>query len=359
MSKIKVSVIIPVYNVEKYLRKCLESVINQTLEEIEIIVINDGSTDNSKRIIAEFEEKDTRIKVINQKNQGLSMARNSGLKIATGEYVGFIDSDDYIEIDMYEKMYKKAKEMDSDVVSCNYKNIFSKYEEIVDNFNDELIKIDKQNIEKFWKINYEEIVTPVWNKIYRRSLIVKNKIEFVSNNIISSEDILFNLQYISEANNIFNMKEVFYNYMRREDSITTSKKARKNMMKRCIHIAELFDNHCNEKNYKMNELVLYIFHEELAIGLSYSNKLNVQAIANEINIARKSYLFNSYINKILYGNKLYSYGKYKNGYPIIKKLFDKIFAILVKLKLTHFAAFMQILRFKRVQKLNLNIELNS
>jgi glycosyltransferase involved in cell wall biosynthesis len=102
----KVSIVIPVYNVEKYLRQCLDSVVNQTLKDIEIICVNDGSTDNSLQILEEYANKDDRIKIINKDNGGLSSARNAGLEIATGVYIGFVDSDDYIEIETYNEAYK-------------------------------------------------------------------------------------------------------------------------------------------------------------------------------------------------------------------------------------------------------------
>ena len=115
MSDIKVSVIVPVYNVEKYLRQCLDSIINQTLKEIEILCINDGSTDSSPEILKEYEEKDSRIKIINKKNAGLSAARNQGLELAKGEYVSFIDSDDWINETFCEALYTAAKKYDSDI----------------------------------------------------------------------------------------------------------------------------------------------------------------------------------------------------------------------------------------------------
>ena len=105
-----VSIIIPIYNVEKYLTKCIESVINQTYKNLEIILVNDGSTDNSKEIIDKYSLIDSRIKVINKKNGGLSEARNAGIEIAKGDYIGFLDSDDWIELNMYEKLYKYIKQ---------------------------------------------------------------------------------------------------------------------------------------------------------------------------------------------------------------------------------------------------------
>lgn len=118
-----ISVIIPVYNVEKYLEQCLDSVMNQTMKELEIILVNDGSTDNSGHICDRYAKKDSRIVVIHKENQGLAAARQSGLDVARGEYIGFVDSDDWLELNMYEEMFQVAKKTDSDIVFCNvYRN---------------------------------------------------------------------------------------------------------------------------------------------------------------------------------------------------------------------------------------------
>lgn len=129
MNQPLVSVIIPVYNVEKYLRQCLDSIINQTLKDIEIICVDDGSTDSSLTILQEYKEKDSRIKVLQQQNQYAGVARNNGLKIAKGKYLSFLDSDDFFELNMLEEMYNKAEKDQSDIVICGWKsyhNVFGK-----------------------------------------------------------------------------------------------------------------------------------------------------------------------------------------------------------------------------------------
>ena len=120
----KVSIIVPVYNVESYLDKCLNSLVNQTLKDIEIIVINDGSTDNSQKIIDKYSKKYKNIINITKENGGVSEARNLGLEKASGEYIGFLDSDDWIEPDMYELMYQKAKTENFDIVACDTQAIY-------------------------------------------------------------------------------------------------------------------------------------------------------------------------------------------------------------------------------------------
>ena len=116
----KVSIIVPVYNVEKYLKRCINSLINQTLQDIEIIVVDDGSTDNSGQIIKEYQEKNSNIKYYKKENGGLSDARNYGMKYAPSEYIAFLDSDDFVDKTMYEKMYNKAIEENADYVECDF-----------------------------------------------------------------------------------------------------------------------------------------------------------------------------------------------------------------------------------------------
>ena len=136
---IKVSIIVPVYNVEKYLRQCLDSLINQTLQEIEIICVDDGSTDNSSNILSDYAQKDSRIIVHRQENQGLANARNAGLKLANGEYIGFLDSDDFVDIDFFEKLYQAASSDNADIARALYKYHYPDGEKL-DLYLDKIIK---------------------------------------------------------------------------------------------------------------------------------------------------------------------------------------------------------------------------
>lgn len=139
----KISIIVPIYKVEIYLRKCVDSIVNQTYKNIEILLIDDGSPDNCGIICDEYAKKDERIKVIHKKNGGLSDARNYGIEASSGDYIMFVDSDDYISKDMCEILLKKALENNADIVSCNFKEIY------IDNFEEE---INKQSIKKSLEI---------------------------------------------------------------------------------------------------------------------------------------------------------------------------------------------------------------
>ena len=165
--EIKVSVIIPVYNVEKYIERCLESVIHQTLKEIEIIIINDGSKDNSSKKIEKF-LGDDRVIYVKTENKGLSAARNKGLKIAKGEYIGFVDSDDYIDLDFYEKLYKRIKETNSDIAAASIVRHHGTFEKWRVNYDLNKTTTDKNEMFKLVKYPNQSYV---WNKIYKKEFL--------------------------------------------------------------------------------------------------------------------------------------------------------------------------------------------
>ncbi len=216
----KVSVIIPVYNVEKYLGTCLDSVINQTLKDIEIICVNDGSTDNSLQILEEYAAKDDRIKVINKKNGGLSSARNAGLDVAIGKYCYFIDSDDWIELNTLEKLVNIILENDVDAVIHNATNI-PEDEKCVATAN------DAQNwFDSFIKANgvynlpiaiNKDVPSVAWNKLYKMDIISKYHCRFPEG--LVNEDEAFLWTYMIHCKNYYYLNDKFYNYLRRADSI--------------------------------------------------------------------------------------------------------------------------------------------
>ena len=189
----KVSVIIPVYNVEQYLRECLDSVVNQTLREIEIICVDDGSTDSSLDILKEYASKDKRITVIGQQNLHAGVARNAGLAVARGEYLSFLDSDDFFETNMFEKMYNKAIETSAEICTCHvriYNMSKNTYENCSWGLHDDLIPAKqpfaaKDIYEKIYQFNQGW----VWDKIYKKSFVQKNKVRFQSQR--SSNDVFF------------------------------------------------------------------------------------------------------------------------------------------------------------------------
>lgn len=216
MGNTKISVIIPIYNTSIYLEKCLNSLVNQSLKEIEIICINDGSTDNSLEILQKYAKSDERIVIINQQNKGQSAARNVGIKVAKGEYIGFIDSDDWADETMFEKLYNNARSYDSDISMCSV-NV---YDENAGKFdmNDPYMTLNLfPKAFKSKAFSYKDCldflfricVTP-WNKIYKSSWIQEKDLQFEEG--INFEDMIFAVETLikSEKNSIVDEPLVIY-----------------------------------------------------------------------------------------------------------------------------------------------------
>lgn len=211
----KISVVIPVYNVEKYLSECLDSVIYQTYKNLQIILVDDGSTDSSGKICDEYAEKDDRITVVHQSNAGAGAAKNTGLELIDGDYFSIIDSDDYIELDMYEKMVNSLEKYNSDIAQCLFRNVF-----VNDSF-DRKYKI---------KGNYPKILTSknflkeylydwkyaiFWNKLFKKSLL--QNIKFPVGRKIDDE--FFTYKLVCNAKKVVNIDNILYNYRMRKTSV--------------------------------------------------------------------------------------------------------------------------------------------
>ena len=214
---IKLSVIIPVYNVEKYLRKCIDSVVKQNMEDMEIIIVNDGSQDHSQDIIDEYSRKYEFVKVFIKENGGLSDARNYGIEYALGKYIAFVDSDDYIDSNMYREMYNKAEEEEFDLVVCDF-------EEIYDNrivYGTSRIDYDLNNKNQVKK-HMIDMYPSSWNKIYKRELF--QNLRFKKN--VWFEDVELFYRMLPYVNSVGVIKKPFYKYLQRPGSISKSKDKR-------------------------------------------------------------------------------------------------------------------------------------
>lgn len=218
----KVSVIVPVYNTDKYLRDCIDSLVWQTMDEIEIILINDGSTDNSLSILKEYEEHfPDKILVIDKENGGQASARNIGIKRASGEYIGFVDSDDYVEEEMFEHLYNVAVDSNADFVECDYK----------------YLKVDAEGkskvISKYGRIRpysdkkdmfIDPLVSP-WNKLYRANILKENGLAFPEGYIY--EDTSFFIKAIPYIENTaYVNQEYVYHFMRENSTMTSNREIR-------------------------------------------------------------------------------------------------------------------------------------
>lgn len=213
----KVSVIIPVKNSEKYLNKCAESLMNQTLGDIEFIFIDNNSSDKSYDILRSLKKKDSRIKIIRNNLNGVSGSRNAGLKIANGEYIGFVDSDDYIDKNMFKFMVDSAEKNNSDLVICNIERIFDNNKIVYDRFLPE--DADISDLEGKVKIDFLENQKNGYacNKLYRRKIINENNIVFDETSSIR-EDLLFNLYYLDYVKSVSYVDKYLYYYINRKGS---------------------------------------------------------------------------------------------------------------------------------------------
>lgn len=267
METIKVSVIVPVYNVEEYIEECIESIVNQTLKEIEIIIVNDGTKDNSMKKIEKY-LSDSRIVIINKENGGISSARNAGLKIARGEYVTFIDSDDFIKITMLEKLYDQTSDFEiifSDFIF--YNNNSKKIEDSVRTH----LKLKKINEMKGSYI-YPEGDVVVWGKLYRTDFLKKNNLFFKEG--IIHEDELFTIQSYFLAKKIQQVEEQSYCYrINRQGSIMNSSQKEKHMLAYEVIANELGKFRNNFKENSFEELRLYIYEKYYeGFAASFINK---------------------------------------------------------------------------------------
>lgn len=221
---IKVSIIVPVYNNVKTLNRCIDSIINQSLKEIEVILVDDGSTDSSGAICDQYKLKDERIVVIHKSNGGPNSARNAGLKIVKGQYIGFVDSDDYISLNMYEKLYNSAEENNTEVVICDMVefNDEKKLNRIECSLSsNELIGQD-EILDLMSSINESRILWFAQRYLYKASFIKNNNFVFAESLKIGEETVL-NLLVLMNCNSIFYLKEELYYYYSNPNGITRGK----------------------------------------------------------------------------------------------------------------------------------------
>lgn len=229
----KVSVIIPIYKVEKYLSRCLDSVVNQTLEDIEIVLVDDGSPDSCPEICDRYAKKDSRIKVIHKKNEGLGYARNSGMLIATGEYIAFLDSDDYVSKDMYEKVYSELKRTDADCCVTGYVVKKDSGDEIhkenplgtaVYESDDIITKVLAGMLgSKPDQARDTDVGMSVWKCVYRKELLQDKGILFPSERELISEDIIFQIRVLPQVKRVCTLSEGMYYYCENSNSQSLTK----------------------------------------------------------------------------------------------------------------------------------------
>jgi glycosyltransferase involved in cell wall biosynthesis len=319
------SVIVPVYNVKNYLSRCLESIINQTLEKIEIICINDGSTDGSEKILEDYSGKDKRIKVVHQKNNGLSSARNAGIKYATGKYISFVDSDDYLNKECYSLCIPLFK-MGIDVVSFSAK-VVVEGDYVKQNSDDYYYQVHHTNVVSVTPLVLKDENVSAWNKIYRMDIIKKNNLQFPVG--FFYEDAEFYWKYMSFVRKAYFLPVPLYNYVRRRGSIMSITFSGTDKAIDHLKIMDhLFEFWFKNKEFKtfIKSIGAQLFEQYFWFSYRHSTFINKKAIVDlAMYIVNKYDLVRIYPDSVfiqnLYLNKLYKYNEI-DEYNLIQKIFS-------------------------------------
>ena len=316
MRQPQVSIIVPVYNVENYIERCLNSLVNQTFKDIEVITINDGSTDKSLELLNKYEKEDIRVSVIDLGDEGVSYCRNLGIEKANGKYIMFVDSDDWIDSSMVEVMYKKAEENNLDLVMCSYIREFKDHsKEKIFNLPQEIIykedKVKNELLRKLVGPIKEELSNPemldalctVWGKLYRADILKENKIKFVDlKKIGSAEDTLFNIFTFNYLKKVMFLNKPMYHYWRDNPKSVTSQYNPKLKEQRKVFFKYISD-FIRENNFEQvfeEALNNRICTSVLGLGLiecSKNNKISrINKIKNIKRIINEEYVRNAYKN---------------------------------------------------------------
>ncbi len=275
------SVIVPVYNVKQYLKGCLDSLVNQTCSDKEIILIDDGSTDSSGKICEEYAKKYDFIKVIHQKNQGLSGARNTGLKIAKGKWICFVDSDDWVDTDMLEKLqgYILAKNADMyrfgfirSYASTKKKDLIRPKRHTITYFKSE------EELFQFYSNNYY-LLLMAWRGVYRRKIILEHHLQFVDTKEIFAEDTLFNYHYFLHIKSLVTLPYAPYHYLKHANSLCTATSAEQRLL-RCITLGEYAFRAIVEQKLTYFEENFYK-HYSMIIDMRVWNSIFIKKIPKE------------------------------------------------------------------------------
>ena len=230
-----ISIIVPIYNVDKYLEECIESLKNQTYKNLEIILINDGSADNSEQICREEAKQDNRIVFINKKNGGAASAKNKGLKVAKGDYITFVDSDDFIEPDMIEYMVNTIKKYNSDIIQCSFINLYKNTEKFK---QDKIVeqRISSKDFLELFLTKWDSSL--FWNKLFKRDVI--ENVFFKEGRCIDDE--FFTYKCVINSKSIVTINKIVYNYRMRKSGVMKSESSQKQILKdRVDYLYERYD----------------------------------------------------------------------------------------------------------------------
>lgn len=332
---VAISIIIPVFNSEGFLHECLDSLVNQTFKDFEIICVNDGSTDSSLKILENYAQKDSRFKIITQENQGAGSARNNGLKYAKGEFVQFLDCDDYFEQTLLEDLYNKAKDFNADLVVCSCKKV-DEFGNVIENSNPQWpIKVDVTPINKTfnWKIFPETIldmfcVIP-WNKLYKKDLLTQNNIEF--QNLSSSNDVAFGhkVKICAEKIVVFEKQLINYRYNHKKSISKTRAENTINIIHSAKEVKDFLIKKGLYENLEKTFIETYKNHIRAEISLcneeeytKFKNKFKAlypEFFETFSDVLKYDFLTLDYLNNFIKNKQVYLWG----ASNFLKKLLEK------------------------------------
>lgn len=333
--EVKISVIIPVYNVEKYLRECLDSVVNQTFKNIEIICVDDGSTDQSLEILQEYKRKDDRFVILQQRHAGAGAARNHGLKLAEGKYIQFLDSDDYFEPTLLEELYTRAEKFGSDLTVCSSRKVDDNGNITETGSPNFPINIDKVPMEQvFSGQDFKDeifclLIPVVWNKLIKKSFLEENRLEFPPLTIY--EDIAFIHSVVVCANRIvaFNKELINYRFNRPGSLVSTRSSHTIEAIKSCMYLGEFLKNRNLMSEYENAYKKAVINH--IRAEISYCNDYEYKEFLKEFKVLlsndwqkyqsalRKDYITPEYLKRFIGNKKVMLWG----GSLFIKQVLEK------------------------------------
>lgn len=308
-NKILVSIIVPVYNSEKFIKECIDSILNQSYKNIEVVIVNDGSSDNTAMICNEYRQKDERIKVVHQKNSGPSVARNNGIKNATGDFIQFVDSDDTIEKEMTEILVNEITD-DVNLVISGFRTIkVIETKEIFEYYKPGAhgVKNKKGFLEIFGELHKLRVIASTCNKLYDRDIIKINNLTFIDELTIG-EDLLFNVEFIRNCKDVSLVDEILYNYLIYNNSNSLTSDFKKDYFKMQQIIYNRINTFLIEENM-YTEKNKYYLDKKFGENIDYwienlfhrNSNLNSNEKKEEINLMLKNKTLR---NNILNSNSL-------------------------------------------------------
>lgn len=295
MKHIEISVIVPVYNVETYLHKCVDSILNQSFANFELLLVDDGSTDSSGQICDEYGVKDSRVKVFHKNNEGISATREFAIQQAIGDYIQFVDSDDWIEPNMFEEMLSEAKVTNSDIVGCNFIQEFSNKSLETRTFYIERDAFIRSVVSNYWGV--------LWKILFRRVLVIKHNIHFIPK-IDGGEDYYYVTNLLLNAQRVSCVDSFFYHYNRNNALSFISKTSMDRvlyqvkatvMVENVLEECEKKDLYYNEICKRKSDIKIQLMHIHFLEGCRYFQEVDKWYIFNGNSIRNKIYLLISYL----------------------------------------------------------------